>query len=102
MCGVEQLEASDRRLPELRPRDRAVEVGVGGRDRLGHVEQRVRAAPWRPPPDTEARHNLRPLLGFLAVTVAAIVGRLSHRRSRLARQTLVFDITWISGATSYS
>ena len=38
---VQQLEAVERGLPELGGRNGAVEIGVGGGDRLRHVDQRV-------------------------------------------------------------
>ena len=97
-------EAADGRLPELRERDRPVEVGVGCRDRLRNVEQAVTRRSLERPP-SRGSHPVR----FVLAPVDAVpaVERASHPRSRLpsaARQASAWSSTstWISGATSYS
>src|SRR4051794_30496762 len=59
MLPVEQLEAVERGPAELLQRDRAVEVRIGGGDRLGHVEQRV------------ARRTLRAGIQFEPLSITA-------------------------------
>src|SRR4029079_19455487 len=41
LVAVEQLESVECGSLEFRPGDRTVEVGIGSRDRLRHVQQRV-------------------------------------------------------------
>ena len=40
-AAVEQLKPRQRRLPEFRQGDAAVEIGIGGRDGFGQVEQPI-------------------------------------------------------------
>jgi hypothetical protein len=87
---VQELESLQGGRPELGERDCAVEIAIGCRDWLRHVEQGIASRALHRTADTETRVDLvaMPAVAALLAGVAVGIVAFAHHASRLPGHAL--------------